>query len=272
MKPLLPLACFESIFGPLVGQRVAVTEGCGVNKGDTLLYRATEQLLDRYGIEWTREIDDRTEHVLLFAGGNLCGPYYNETKLREDAMHKATNRRLPMTQLPQSCFRVPDVRDMLRGRKFARERESQSLLRSAVYTCELAPDLALGYCLPDKFNTERVRAMRTRCFIIRTDYESTISMDDLQVNWPVHIRWPSPNVFDVAAEPSLDSYVENIVRCNEIFTDRLHVAIVGLMAGCDVTLLPNSYHKNRSMWETWLRDLGCKWMDRDEFLRMPKFG
>jgi hypothetical protein len=22
-------------------------------------------------------------------------------------------------------------------------------------------------------------------------------------------------------------------------------------------LLPNSYHKNRSMYETWLRDLGC---------------
>lgn len=41
-------------------------------------------------------------------------------------------------------------------------------------------------------------------------------------------------------------------------TDRLHFAIAGLHAGRDVTLLANDYHKNKSMHETWLADLGCR--------------
>jgi hypothetical protein len=46
-----------------------------------------------------------------------------------------------------------------------------------------------------------------------------------------------------------------------IVTDRLHFAIAGLMTGRDVSLLPNGYHKNRSMYETWLEDLGCHWLE-----------
>jgi exopolysaccharide biosynthesis predicted pyruvyltransferase EpsI len=47
----------------------------------------------------------------------------------------------------------------------------------------------------------------------------------------------------------------------KIGTDRLHFAIAGLMTGADVTLYPNIYHKNKSMWMTWLKNMGCKWSE-----------
>jgi exopolysaccharide biosynthesis predicted pyruvyltransferase EpsI len=49
-----------------------------------------------------------------------------------------------------------------------------------------------------------------------------------------------------------------------IITDRLHFAISGLILGRETTILPNSYHKNRSMYETWLRDLGCNFAENLE--------
>ena len=46
-------------------------------------------------------------------------------------------------------------------------------------------------------------------------------------------------------------------RYRRIVTDRLHLAIAGMHAGRQVTLVANDYHKNRSMHETWLADMGC---------------
>jgi exopolysaccharide biosynthesis predicted pyruvyltransferase EpsI len=53
-------------------------------------------------------------------------------------------------------------------------------------------------------------------------------------------------------------------RYRRIITDRLHCAIAGLHAGREVTLLPNNTHKNRSMHETWLADLGCRFAESVE--------
>jgi exopolysaccharide biosynthesis predicted pyruvyltransferase EpsI len=41
----------------------------------------------------------------------------------------------------------------------------------------------------------------------------------------------------------------------------LHFAIVGLAYGRDVYIAPGAYHKNRSMYDTWLSELGCKWIE-----------
>jgi exopolysaccharide biosynthesis predicted pyruvyltransferase EpsI len=58
------------------------------------------------------------------------------------------------------------------------------------------------------------------------------------------------------------AYLALAARHRRIITDRLHMAIAGLHAGRDVTLLANAYHKNRSMHETWLAALGCRFADR----------
>jgi exopolysaccharide biosynthesis predicted pyruvyltransferase EpsI len=57
---------------------------------------------------------------------------------------------------------------------------------------------------------------------------------------------------------SVEEYLELAARHSRIITDRLHFAISGLIVGREVALLGNSYHKNRSIYETWLKPLGCR--------------
>jgi exopolysaccharide biosynthesis predicted pyruvyltransferase EpsI len=46
-----------------------------------------------------------------------------------------------------------------------------------------------------------------------------------------------------------------------IHTDRLHFAVAGLMVGTEVVLYPNSYHKNREVYDLSLKRLGCKFSE-----------
>jgi exopolysaccharide biosynthesis predicted pyruvyltransferase EpsI len=50
------------------------------------------------------------------------------------------------------------------------------------------------------------------------------------------------------------------------------MAIAGLHAGRDVTLLANGYHKNRSMHETWLAALGCRFAATSQAALRPLAG
>jgi exopolysaccharide biosynthesis predicted pyruvyltransferase EpsI len=49
-----------------------------------------------------------------------------------------------------------------------------------------------------------------------------------------------------------------------IITNRLHSAICGFVMEVPTTLMPNSYHKNRSAWEFSLAEQGVQWQDKIE--------
>ncbi len=50
-------------------------------------------------------------------------------------------------------------------------------------------------------------------------------------------------------------------RAKDIVTDRLHSSILGSILGKRTTLMPNSYHKNRSVWEFSLESRGVHWRE-----------
>lgn len=56
-----------------------------------------------------------------------------------------------------------------------------------------------------------------------------------------------------------------------IVTNRLHSAIVGVLFGKPVKLLPGSYHKNRSIWEFSLQERGVEWCDRLDGPSAPEY-
>ena len=64
----------------------------------------------------------------------------------------------------------------------------------------------------------------------------------------------NPVVSDVSMRGSLTDFVSTVENAEEVFTDRLHVAILGSILGKKVTLYGNVYHKNRGVWEYSLRD------------------
>jgi len=174
--------------------------------------------------------------VLVFGGGGSMGtrsePNY---ALRTQALASG----LPVVILPQS---FTDREDRRFARVFVRERASLDLRADGI----LAPDLMLGLEWP-----EARSPVQDLGILMRRDHERTGRRLQLSRDPATLCRTPAESLALAA-------------RYRRIITDRLHFAIAGLHAGREVTLLPNNYHKNRSMHETWLAELGCRFAESVE--------
>jgi exopolysaccharide biosynthesis predicted pyruvyltransferase EpsI len=231
---------FRPLFSRFVGQFVGLVRPLG-NAGDDLIHAATLQMFQRFGIHW-RDVSftdpgslaDVT--VLAYAGGGNMGRMWGYHGTRAKLLIQAAAARVPVIVLPQS-FHEPCVDNF--AHVFVRERLSLKFCPAG----ELSPDLALGYQLA----AEPPAATAGTGVFLRTDRESL----------PRVRRAGCVDPCSKCADHL--SYLALAGQFHEIITDRLHFAVCGLILGRRVTLMANSYHKNRGMWETWLRDLGCKW-------------
>ncbi|PQO43812.1 Coenzyme F420 hydrogenase/dehydrogenase, beta subunit C-terminal domain [Blastopirellula marina] len=238
---LLPLTHYAPIFAPLVGRRVALIDGIG-GTGDKLIYRATRQLLDAFGIQWRacepQEIAD-VDVVLLFGGGNLDSYYDGEVHRRRVACERAEAIGAKTIVLPQYSMGMHEGRHF--DRLFVRDLSSLKTRPEAV----LAPDLALGFDHAPPSQPPR----HSLGLFLREDRESLLPHDIAYVGDPYHMTHDLDELFRIAADYA------------HIVTDRLHFGICGLLSGRRVTLLPVNNHKSREMWELWLRHVGCEWSD-----------
>jgi hypothetical protein len=231
---LLSPAAFAHVCEPLVGLRVGYVRPEG-NVGDHLIEVAMIQLFAEYGVRWqlVSPADPAAvaglDLIVFGGGGNMGTRYAGNHALRTQAL--ATG--LPLVILPQS-FTSPENRAF--AKVFVRERASLVLRPDGL----LAPDLALGLA-----TLEPPRPDRELGVYLRRDQERGGRK-------PLFSRDPVRLFRDPLA------YLAFAGRHRRIVTDRLHFAVAGLHAGRDVTLVANDYHKNRSMHETWLAELGCR--------------
>jgi exopolysaccharide biosynthesis predicted pyruvyltransferase EpsI len=232
---LLPIDKFADIFNPLAGKHVAVTDGLG-NVGDRLIDAATRQLLKDFGLSWNTVnpfCDPIEADYVLLAGGGSMGAWRAATH-----RNAALASGVPCILLPQSFM---DEDDTPFHRAYVREVASLQWRPDGI----LAPDLALGYDFPETDEPLYEQGLFLRC--------------------DGHSMFPAiPKVDPCAVCHTVNQYLAVAEKYEHIVTDRLHLAIIALGIGRRATLLPVSYHKNRSMWETWLKDLGCEWADRPE--------
>jgi len=230
---LLPPEAFAPVYEPLVGKRVGFIRPIG-NVGDQLIEMATLQLFNEYGIRCKHQdpnepLDESLDLLVYGGGGNMGTLYMNNWELRS----RIRRFGLPITIFPQS-FSSEEGRDY--AKVYVRERASLGFCPAA----RLAPDLPLGLEW-----TERIAPVRDTGVFLRRDGESAVRR-----------RWWRSDPARVCRTPV--EYLRLAARYRRIITDRLHFAISGLIVGREVTLLPNSYHKNRSMHETWLVRFGCR--------------
>jgi exopolysaccharide biosynthesis predicted pyruvyltransferase EpsI len=229
---LLPAATFAPVFEPLRGRRIGYVRPHG-NVGDRMIEAGTVQLFEHFEVDWTPFDPDAPVPVdeLVFGGGGNMGDLHpDNVALRARCM----THRLPMTILPQSFVSREEAGY---HRVWVRERISLRHCRGA----SLAPDLALAL----EYETDTAAEHEIGVFL-REDVESAVRR-------PAGARDPVP----LCATP--EAYLELAAKHAHIVTDRLHFAIAGLITGREVTLLPNSYHKNEGVHEAWLADLGCHW-------------
>ena len=230
---LVPAESFASVLEPLATQRIGYIRPFG-NVGDALIEVATFKLFDEFGIRWRLQdpngpLDSSIDCLVFGGGGNMGTLYRDNWAMRRRVLAFG----LPITILPQS---FTSLEGMEYSRVFVRERESLAFYPEA----KLAPDMALGLEWRQSANPRKNTGIFLR--------------DDLEAAVPRQRRIQDP----VAICRTPYDYMSLAANYRQIITDRLHFAICGLIAGREVVLLPNSYHKNRSMYETWLEGLGCK--------------
>jgi exopolysaccharide biosynthesis predicted pyruvyltransferase EpsI len=105
----------------------------------------------------------------------------------------------------------------------------------------------------------------------RRDKESVVKWNiDLGENVDIiDLRESIENIFigDISDHGEFDSFVKIVEGAKRVFTDRLHIAIFSTILGKDTFLYPNSYYKNKGVYEFSLRKYPTiKFIDTLEFL------
>lgn len=225
---------FESILSYMNGMTWFRVHWPGKAVGDVMSNESTGMLFERHGIEVTTNLDE-AEGIVFDGGGNI-GPPWSQERVRKPYVEMASQRGLKVVMLPQSA-NLPVAEPFPSFVKaFAREATT-----AAMMGWEMAPDMAMCYQVDDDVPL----GGNGRAIVRRSDVEK---MTPLGLN-------------DIWFK-SVIEMLEFCCQYEEIETDRLHLAIAGLLLGKDVFLWNTTYHKNLSMYETWLRELGCKWMTR----------
>jgi exopolysaccharide biosynthesis predicted pyruvyltransferase EpsI len=222
--------------------------------GDCLIEDSALQLFRKFKINamevnespllnlFNKKICIKADEFAIGGGGSMGEVYIPNFNIRK----KILKYGKPVTVLPQSFC---NQREDLKYKKvFVRETESLKFREDAI----LVPDLALGY----EFKGVLAKPKYDLGIWLRKDSETLDFCSVKSCGDPVEIcRTPK-------------EFIQLASLYKKIITDRLHFAIAGLIAKREVVLLPNSYFKNYSVWQVWLRDLGCGWADSpDYFLR-----
>jgi exopolysaccharide biosynthesis predicted pyruvyltransferase EpsI len=239
MKPLLDRLHFLPVFGPLVGYRVGLVHAAGTgNTGDRMIEHAAEQLLEHFGIQYRVQEPDgpwtNIDFILLFGGGNFGHPFcIAEAERRARALHSG----LPCIVLPQTIYGREDP-----GFEVVWSRDITGL-RIEIGS-RLAPDLAMGW------------------------YPGIVSIGSPLDRIGLFLNTGPEGLFHETHQYCCDprhafsnptEYVLGMASYQWVITDCLHAAIAALIARRRVTFLPTGLHKNRSIYDTWLRHLGCEW-------------
>lgn len=110
-------------------------------------------------------------------------------------------------------------------------------------------DTALSLCASDIIET--VPYGTYTAYFIREDKES-----------PSDIHGLKSILLDPGSVTNdFQEWVKLHANAKKIITNRLHSSILGMILGKKVVLLPNRYHKNRSIWEFSLKNKGVLWQD-----------
>ena len=149
---------------------------------------------------------------------------------------------------------------------FCREKYSYDLLRSMSFPKHvkiyLSPDTALYLC--DKDFDPQKQALRDDYVLIAPRYDQ-----ESAVVWKVKKVPKQKKILfgDIIYLKDFKSFVDIVKNASEIYTDRLHVTILSAILGKETYIYPNSYHKNKGVYEFTLHSFpNVKYIDSYEFL------
>lgn len=247
----------------------------GGNYGDSLIYQGAEHLADEIGCTWKSLTADEflgasigDEHVIYLHGGGGFNPFYAGLPLRV-LKHALQHHDGPIIQGPQTFDVSNDylvhVRNELMSVSpegpaflYVRERTSHEALADLV-----PPTITLGLDHDTAFHVERTDVLRSEPRSYNRYTLHAIRQDKEKQDTPFDIN-TSVQLDPAQYARSYDHWIRLHATSREIVTNRTHSAILGAILEIPTTLLPNAYHKNRSVWEYSLKSHGVAWSEWPE--------
>lgn len=261
------------------------------NIGDTLIWKGTESFLRELpgkclGQHSKDTFDFRSLPqdctILLFGGGNLGDIWREHQEFRLEVMRIYPDNSIIV--LPQTVFYenkellLADVEKMNKHEHLticARDKSSAKILEDNNFKGKLltVPDMA--FCInPEKMKAEIEPADKDTLILMRKDKEiQLVDFEEYQnasfEDWPeikesgaqawhhlmTHTSEESDDYFVNEYFPQrIDSGIKFVSSYKEVYSTRLHVAILRLLLDMPVVMLDNSYGKNKSFYESWLQD------------------
>lgn len=246
----------------------------GGNFGDQLIYEGAFKLANELNIEYKKATYDETMNqkvdteALYYVHGGGGYNKYNSGKTFDLLKRLSSEKDLIVIQGPCSLDTDPEVTDRINGiirdsvcqelHFFLREKTSFSFITGAIDSDKvkfyLDKDTAFHLDKPyleKKFGPVK---QKYQLDIIRIDGEAA--------NFKPQRK--SSVVLDPAFyADSFEHWYRIHAHASSILSNRTHSAIIGAILGKTVYFYNGSYHKNRSIWEYNLKDIGVIWSDKE---------
>ena len=226
------------------------------NAGDSLIAFGTIQLFNELGLRWVFGSATGVYHdkLLFYAGGgNLVG-LYDDCKIFLQNNKDNNNRIvvLPHTiKSEDALIKSLDSNVIL----FCRERTSFQYahrLARHKHNVYLSKDMAFYIQNIDTYKSKQNNKQKV-CHAFRMDCEQTnISIPDDNIDLSHHLNMPNNTQTNI--EPVSIRIFEYLSKFDVVRTNRLHIGIAGHLLGKTVHFYPNSYYKNKAVYDYSLRD------------------
>jgi len=245
----------------------------GGNWGDGLIWWGAQRLAEEHGLrhvaaDFTTFLaqDISTESVIYLHGSGGFNRWSSGRARKVFEKAVSTHRGVTI-QGPQTCENSKDYAgslfQSLNGRVvaervvlFARERMSYDLLRESAPSwveVGLDVDTALHLTRDDFVTRAGMSRQSYNLLAVREDNEATAAECNGHLD--------AVRIDPARYAHSFKHWLRLHAAAKQIVTNRTHSAIAGSVLGTPTTLMPGSYHKNRSIWEFALRERGVQWAD-----------
>jgi len=209
------------------------------NYGDSLIWHGTKKLLSSLNIleHYVDISSPKYNNILLIDGGGNFVDYYSDVR---DFLVKKSDLYSEIIILPHTIFGEKQV-EVLNGISsnlvvFCREKISAKFLKDKLTNGEVY--LWHDCAFYNEFS--KIPNGSGTLNVFRSDVESVINKkpalnEDISYN-------------GYATKP-LGELIETLQKYEQVNTDRLHIAIGATLLGKRVNLFPNSYYKNKAVFD-----------------------
>jgi hypothetical protein len=275
------MSTLQSTFESYESRKFVFVEPGG-NHGDYLIYRGAEKIAREVGIDFEsvthREFMDGNyddETVIYLHGSGGYNPWWSGTPMQELEKASQTHKGV-LIQGPSTVhLNFEFIHDYIRG-----PLEKTTPDKIFFYTRERTSYDALKTVLPEQvyLHTDHDTALHLGVSDLpRADVESRghtfyAIRNDKESRAVARQRKPFRMWFDpVPYSSSFDEWVGHHARASAVVANRLHSAVVSTILGKPTVLLPNSYHKNRSVYEFSLAERGVEWREEIDTTSLDQF-